>query len=122
TGGARGVTAACAEKLAETANLRIALLGRSPKPFDEPEWAHSLSDPAELKKAILAHEFAGKKPTPADLEKRYQAICANRQIQQTLSRIRAHGSEVIYRSTDIRDNEAVRTTLDEIRKRFNAPV
>jgi len=122
TGGARGVTAACADKLAETAHLRIALLGRSPKPFDEPEWAHSLSDPAELKKAILAHEFAPKKPTPADLEKRYQAICANRQIQQTLSRIRAHGSEVVYRSTDIRDPEAVRTTLDEIRTRFSAPV
>ncbi|MEX1313263.1 MAG: SDR family NAD(P)-dependent oxidoreductase [Desulfotignum sp.] len=122
TGGARGVTAACADKLAETAKLRIVLLGRSPKPFKDPEWARSVSAPAQLKKAILMHEFAGKKPTPADLEKRYQAICANRQIHQTLSRIRSHGSEVIYRSTDIRNPEAVRTTLDEIRRHFNAPV
>ncbi|MCF8139094.1 MAG: SDR family NAD(P)-dependent oxidoreductase, partial [Desulfotignum sp.] len=122
TGGARGVTAACAEELAKTGPLTLVLLGRSAPPFDEPDWAKSLSDPGELKKAILTHEFAGKKPTPANLEKRFQAICANRQIQQTLAQIRSHGSEAVYVSTDIREPEAVKAALDQIRSRFNTPI
>ncbi len=122
TGGARGVTAACAEELAKTGPLTLVLLGRSAPPFDEPDWAKSLSDPAKLKKAILTHEFAGKKPTPADLEKRFQAIRANRQIQQTLAQIRSHGSEAVYIATDIRQPKAVQAALDQVRKRFDASI
>jgi acyl transferase domain-containing protein/3-hydroxymyristoyl/3-hydroxydecanoyl-(acyl carrier protein) dehydratase/NAD(P)-dependent dehydrogenase (short-subunit alcohol dehydrogenase family)/acyl carrier protein len=122
TGGARGVTAACAVELARAWTPAIALLGRSPAPSDEPEWARGLSDPGDLKKAILTHAFAGNKPTPADIEKKYQAICANRQIRQTLELIRSHGSQVIYRSTDIRDLNRLKTTLEEVRTRFNAPI
>ncbi len=122
TGGARGVTAACAREMASAGQTRIALLGRSPVPFDEPAWAQSLSDPASLKKAILTHAFAGKKPAPADIEQKYQAILANRQILETLSEIRSHGATVVYQSADIRDPEAVQTALKEIRNHFNAPV
>jgi acyl transferase domain-containing protein/3-hydroxymyristoyl/3-hydroxydecanoyl-(acyl carrier protein) dehydratase/NAD(P)-dependent dehydrogenase (short-subunit alcohol dehydrogenase family) len=122
TGGARGVTAACAVELARTWSPAIILLGRSPEPADEPDWAQGLSDPGDLKKAILTHTFAGQKPTPAAIEKKYQAIRANRQIRQTLAQIRSHGSQVMYRSTDIRDLNRLKTTLDEVRTRFNAPI
>ncbi len=122
TGGARGVTADCAVELAGTRKLTIVLMGRSPAPSDEPEWAAALSDPAALKKAILTREFAGKKPTPAVLEKRYQAIQAGREIQHTLARIRSHGSKGVYLSTDIRDPEAVKTAFNHVRKHFNGPV
>jgi acyl transferase domain-containing protein/3-hydroxymyristoyl/3-hydroxydecanoyl-(acyl carrier protein) dehydratase/NAD(P)-dependent dehydrogenase (short-subunit alcohol dehydrogenase family)/acyl carrier protein len=122
TGGARGVTAACAVELASNCAPVIVLLGRSQVPFTEPEWAKSLSDPADLKKAILTHAFAGQKPTPADIEKQYQAICSNRQIRQTLAQIRSHGSQAIYLSTDIRHKKALQKTLDEVRTRFNAPI
>ncbi|MCF8092113.1 MAG: SDR family NAD(P)-dependent oxidoreductase, partial [Desulfotignum sp.] len=122
TGGARGVTAACAVELATTCAPKIVLVGRSPEPFDEPDWAQSFSDPAELKKAILTHAFTGQKPAPAEIEKQYQAIRANRQIRHTLEKIRSHGSQVLYRSTDIRNKKALQKTLDDVRSQFNAPI
>ncbi|HSL61553.1 MAG TPA: SDR family NAD(P)-dependent oxidoreductase [Desulfotignum sp.] len=118
TGGARGVTAACAVELARTCTPVIVLLGRSPAPSEEPDWARPLTDPAALKKAILTHAFAGQKPSPADIEARFQAICANRQVQKTLDRIRSHGSQAVYRSVDIRRKKDLAGTLDRIRTRF----
>jgi acyl transferase domain-containing protein/3-hydroxymyristoyl/3-hydroxydecanoyl-(acyl carrier protein) dehydratase/NAD(P)-dependent dehydrogenase (short-subunit alcohol dehydrogenase family)/acyl carrier protein len=118
TGGAKGVTAACAVALAQTSSAAIALVGRSPAPFAEPEWSRNITDPARLKKAILTHGFTHKKPKPADVEQQYQAICANRQIQDTMDQIRSHGSQADYWPTDIRDAQKLYQTIDEIRDRF----
>ena len=118
TGGAKGVTAACAVALAKTWAPAIALLGRSPVPMEEPEWAQNITDPARLKKAILTREFAGKKPRPADIEKRYQDICGNREILHTLEQIRSHGAQAAYWSADIRDTSALHKTLEDIRHTF----
>ncbi len=116
TGGARGVTAECAIALAEKTHCPIALLGRSPAPFDEPEWAEGVKEPAHLKKEILAREFQGQKPKPTDIEKRYQALVSNRQIQSTLARITQNGSKAGYFSVDIRDKDQVHKVFDSIRK------
>ncbi len=118
SGGAKGVTAACAVALAKACAPAIALVGRSPAPLEEPQWAQDITDQALLKKAILTHAFAGQKPRPADVEKLYQAICAGRQIRRTLDRIRSHGAQAAYWSTDIRDTRALHRTMDDIRQRF----
>ncbi len=118
SGGAKGVTAACAVALAKACAPAIALLGRSPAPVEEPQWAQDITDQALLKKAILTHAFAGQKPRPADIEKLYQGICAGRQIRRTLDLIRSHGAQAAYWSTDIRDTSALHRTMDDIRQKF----
>ncbi|WP_022669415.1 type I polyketide synthase [Desulfospira joergensenii] len=118
TGGARGVTAECAICLARESACRIILLGRSPEPFDEPAWARELTDPAPLKKEILAREFKGQKPRPADLENRYKALLSNREIQNTLDRIRALGAYPAYIRADIRNQEKLENIFSSIREKF----
>ena len=113
SGGARGVTAEVAVALAETYQCNLLLLGRSPEPEIEPEWLASLSEPAAIKKAIL--ENAGEKLKPADIEKRYQSILANREIKSTLARIEQAGAKVQYCSADVTDPEVVANVIDVAR-------
>ena len=114
TGGAKGVTAECAMALAEACAPRIVLIGRSPAPFEEPDWIKGLEDPGEMKKAILANGFDKKKPTPADIEKTYRSICSNRSIQANIDRLKKPATEVHYHSADIRSKEEVTRVLADI--------
>lgn len=113
SGGARGVTAEAAVKLAETYRCNLLLLGRSSEPEDEASWLASLSDQASIKKGIM--ENTEEALRPADLEKRYQAIIANREISTTLNRIKEFGSKVEYRSVDITNLDAVVNTIELVR-------
>jgi len=84
----------------------------------EPDWIQRITDPAEMKKQILSHQFAGQKAKPADIEKRYQAIVSNRAIQANIERIRACGSVVKYFSADIRDPQEIDRILTGVREKF----
>ena len=110
SGGARGVTAEVAVVLAETYQCRLLLLGRSPAPETEPEWLASLSEPASIKKAIMEH--SEEKLRPADLEKRYQSISAEREIRTTLERIELAGAKVQYCSADVTKPDVVANVID----------
>jgi acyl transferase domain-containing protein/NAD(P)-dependent dehydrogenase (short-subunit alcohol dehydrogenase family) len=110
SGGARGVTAEVAVKLAETYQCGLLLLGRSPEPEAEPEWLLSLFEPANIKKAIM--ENAEEKLQPIDLEKRYQSVLANREINTTLERIKQTGAKVQYASVDVTDADTIANTID----------
>jgi len=50
TGGAKGITAQCAIRLAETAACKFILLGRSPLQAEEPAWAWGVDSREELQK------------------------------------------------------------------------
>ncbi|HRX85035.1 MAG TPA: SDR family NAD(P)-dependent oxidoreductase [Phycisphaerae bacterium] len=115
TGGARGVTAACAAALAESYRPTLVLMGRSPEPQAEPDWAKGLTAPAELKRALMQHAFAGGKPSPSELEAAYRRLVANREITGNLQRIRAAGGAVHYRSVDVTDRAAVKAVVRELR-------
>ncbi|MCK5837361.1 MAG: KR domain-containing protein, partial [Desulfobacula sp.] len=103
TGGAKGVTAACASELAKNYSPTIVLIGRSDAPSSEPEWSRDLHDPGLLKKAILTHAFKDQRPKPTDIEKIYQKIVSNREIQRNIQLMQANGSQVRYFSADIRN-------------------
>ena len=118
SGGARGVTAAAAEALAEQTGATMVLLGRSPEPVPVPDWLRSISSEAEIKKAILAHEYSGKTPSPKDLEASYRHYTANREIVDNLDRIQQTGSRAAYFAVDVRDADKVNDLLDEVRKTF----
>jgi malonyl CoA-acyl carrier protein transacylase len=113
SGGARGVTAEVAIKIADTYKCNLLLLGRSPEPEAEPEWLSSLTNAASIKKAIL--DNTKDKLKPADLEKRYQSILANREISNTLQRINQVGAKVQYAPVDVNDADAVANVIDMAR-------
>ena len=114
TGGGRGVTAAAALALTSAFRPLLLLLGRSPEPADEPAWLALLDEEAQIKRAIIEH--AGGKLHPRDIEERYRAIIAGREIRATLQRIAAAGGTAIYRSVDIRESSRVAAILADIRR------
>ena len=109
TGGARGVTAEVAVAMAEAGQPRLILMGRSPEPEKEPDWLIGLNSEAEIKRAILTR--VGPSITPQEVQAEYNRIRAGREIRRTIERISQAGSEVSYRSADVRDQEAVRHTI-----------
>ncbi|MBU8848579.1 MAG: SDR family NAD(P)-dependent oxidoreductase, partial [Desulfobacterales bacterium] len=118
TGGAKGVTAACAIEMAKEYSPTIVLIGRSKAPSAEPEWSKGIHDPGILKKAILNHEFKGQMPKPADIEKIYQKIMSNREVEKNIQLMNENGSQVRYFSADIRKPEEIETVFKTVRKEF----
>ncbi|MGD0585426.1 MAG: SDR family NAD(P)-dependent oxidoreductase [Oryzomonas sp.] len=116
TGGGRGVTAAAAVALAAAHKPLLVLLGRSQELQTEPEWLASLQDESQIKRAILEH--TAEKLHPREIEGRYRAIAAGRELKETLARVAQAGGRAIYRSVDIRDAAAVSALLAEIRREF----
>ncbi len=114
TGGAKGVTAECALALAKTCNPTIVLMGRSPAPFEEPNWLTGVTEPGEMKKAILTHGFPDDTPKPVEVETQYRRFVSNRSILETIRRIEAHAPQVKYLSLDIRNREQVADALKEV--------
>jgi acyl transferase domain-containing protein/NAD(P)-dependent dehydrogenase (short-subunit alcohol dehydrogenase family) len=115
SGGARGITAAAALALAKESAPTLVLLGRSEEPTAEPDWLSALTAEAAIKKAILAHEFKDCQATPADIERAYKRLMANREIGANLAELKSIGIEVYYYQTDIRNIDMVKTVIDDIR-------
>ncbi|MCF6249433.1 MAG: SDR family NAD(P)-dependent oxidoreductase, partial [Desulfobacula sp.] len=118
TGGAKGVTAACAIELARQYSPVLVLIGRSDLPSGEAEWSKGIDAPSKLKKAILAHAFGEKKPKPADIEKIYKQIISNRQIHKNMAQMEKYGSQVQYFCADIRNKDQIVTILDTVRQLY----
>ncbi|MEM7027495.1 MAG: SDR family NAD(P)-dependent oxidoreductase, partial [Pseudomonadota bacterium] len=110
SGGARGVTAEIAVKLAETYQCKLLLLGRSPEPEKEPDWLNNLNEEADIKLVLL--EKTERKLSPVELEKQFKAVLANREINKTINNIKSHGSEVAYVSVDITDASSIENAID----------
>ncbi len=118
TGGARGVTASAACALARHAKPTLILLGRSLHPTPEPEWLAAVHDEAAIKKAILENEFRDNHPTPIQLETAYKKYMSNREIIQSLEKIRKVGANVRYYSVDVRDLDGVSSVLNDVRSEY----
>jgi len=116
SGGARGVTAEVAVSLAVASQATLVLLGRSAVPDVEPAWLADLTTEAEIKKAVIANSNGELKPK--EVGARCQAILAQREIRQTLQRVKAAGGQPLYRSVDLRDQAAVAAVIAEIRNEY----
>jgi NAD(P)-dependent dehydrogenase (short-subunit alcohol dehydrogenase family) len=73
-----------------------------------------LTDESAIKRAILEH--ATEKLHPKEIEERYRAAIAGRELTTTLAAIAATGGSAIYRAVDIRVSQAVSSILDAIRR------
>ncbi|WP_166802829.1 type I polyketide synthase [Streptomyces sp. ICN441] len=112
TGGARGITAACAVALARASRCRVELLGRTPAPAgpEDPVTA-AARDRSALRRILAARGGYG---SPADVDRAARLLLAQREISATLAAVEAAGSRVRYRSADCRDAAAVLQAVKEI--------
>jgi acyl transferase domain-containing protein/NADP-dependent 3-hydroxy acid dehydrogenase YdfG len=114
SGGARGVTAACAIELARATGARLVLLGRT-ELRDDPAFCEGLAG-AELRRALLAQaDGSGESVTPAQLGSRAAAIESAREVRGTLAAIERAGSAVRYVAVEVTDLPAVTGALARIR-------
>lgn len=112
TGGARGITARVAEGLARANPCHLVLVGRSAFPdHDEDPRTVGAADRQSLRRALLE---IGELKTPAEIEAACDRIEADREMRATIATLRSFGSEVTYRSMDVRD-PAFGALLDEVR-------
>lgn len=104
TGGAKGITARCAIRLAEEAGCNFILAGRSPLLTAEPGWADGARSADELQKEALAHFKAqGENISPKELQRAIGQVVSAREINATLDAIRSLGGEAIYIAADVTD-------------------
>ncbi|MEA5580674.1 SDR family NAD(P)-dependent oxidoreductase [Nodularia harveyana UHCC-0300] len=102
SGGAKGITAQCAIKMAQHQPCKFILLGRSELLQTEPEFAQDCFEEPALKKRIMENLLAqGEKPTPMSVLKIYNQVVSSREIKQTLASIAATGAEAEYISVDV---------------------
>jgi acyl transferase domain-containing protein/NAD(P)-dependent dehydrogenase (short-subunit alcohol dehydrogenase family) len=115
TGGARGVTARMALRLAKLYRPVLHLVGKHPLPSDDAV-AHLLALDGE---ALESHKRAllERHKTPLAWRAACDTIDKTREIASTLRAISTTGAEVHYHAADVADREALRATLDAIRAR-----
>ncbi|MGA3360715.1 MAG: SDR family oxidoreductase [Solirubrobacteraceae bacterium] len=114
SGGARGVTAACAIELARATAARLVLLGRT-ELRDDPAGCEGLAG-ADLRRALLAQaDGGGESLTPAQLGTRAAAIESAREVRATLAAIERVGSAVRYVEADVTDPAVVADALAQVR-------
>ena len=120
TGGARGVTASCAIRLAADAGGTFLLAGRSAVT----PWPQGLPDATDLKtlRGLMAAsaKASGEKLSPMALDKAARAALAGREIRETLSAISAAGGRAVYLQMDAGDPASVANALASVRETYGA--
>ncbi|MGZ5051727.1 MAG: SDR family oxidoreductase [Methylobacter sp.] len=118
TGGARGVTAHCLSELLFRGRTKIAILGRTPLRGEPPGLTHLTTD-AQLKQALLQrYTEAGQTVSPQQLGIEVRELLAQRELNGSLEKLAASGSEVRYYAVDVGDGKAVAEAIATIRDSF----
>jgi acyl transferase domain-containing protein/NAD(P)-dependent dehydrogenase (short-subunit alcohol dehydrogenase family) len=117
TGGARGVTAACVQALAQAYKSHFVLLGRTPLEDDSFYLYPGIEDEAALKRAIMEREFGGK-AKPKELGAVARKVLSQREIRGTLARLQEAGSEALYLAGDVRDEVQMKNHIATVKKSF----
>jgi NAD(P)-dependent dehydrogenase (short-subunit alcohol dehydrogenase family) len=117
TGGARGITAEIAVRLAQAGAVRLHLLGRTPLSHEVSRW-RNLDDAGlqRLRQEILEDlRSHNPKVTPVEWDAAFEPVLKSLEIDRTLRRIEAAGAEAVYHAVDVGDRKSLATVLDSIR-------
>jgi acyl transferase domain-containing protein/NAD(P)H-dependent flavin oxidoreductase YrpB (nitropropane dioxygenase family) len=118
TGGARGITAEVASALAERHRPTLVLVGRTP-PGEEPAETAGVTDPAQLRRALLElRRRSGAELVPALIEADCRRLLAQREVRDNLARIARTGARVEYLPCDVSDADAFAGLIDDIYARY----
>jgi NAD(P)-dependent dehydrogenase (short-subunit alcohol dehydrogenase family) len=119
SGGARGITAQCAIRLAQEYQGKWILLGRSAIASEESDWANDCFDEAELKRRIMQDLLdQGVKPTPRDIQKVYKTLSSRREVLHTLNTIRQAGGQAEYLNADVTNFDSLQAQVAAITQRL----
>lgn len=114
TGGGRGITSSAVVALAQAGVGRLVLLGRTVL-APEPPGLDLALDEKSLVRTLVASGDA-----PAEAGPRARTLLAVREVRATLEACARHGAQVEYLAVDVRDGQAVRQALDDVRSRHGA--
>jgi NAD(P)-dependent dehydrogenase (short-subunit alcohol dehydrogenase family) len=118
TGGARGITAEVAHALAERHRPMLVLVGRTP-PGEEPAETVGVTDPAQLRRALLElRRRSGAELVPALIEADCRRVLAQREVRDNLARLARTGARVEYLPCDVSDADAFAGVIDDIYTRY----
>lgn len=102
SGGARGVTASCIIEMAAKFKNKFILVGRSSIEGATPEYAKQESNEGKLKTLIMNDLKAkGEKADLATVKRIYNKIVAKKEIEETISKIKQAGADVVYIAADV---------------------
>ena len=110
SGGAKGVTAACALQIATQFHCRFILMGRAAyNGGAEAAWSNGISDEAELKRRIMQEiQNQGEKPTPKLMNAMLRSVKSDREISQTLAALASVGGKAEYVSADVTNTKVLK--------------
>ncbi|MBT0566019.1 type I polyketide synthase [Williamsia sp. CHRR-6] len=110
-GGAKGIAAHAASVIARASGATLELVGRTELSSElEPPHLAAALDADALRKALIA---AGGL-TPREIERKVATITGHREIRSTIERLTELGSDVRYRSADMRSTESVSQVIKAI--------
>ncbi|WP_141733416.1 type I polyketide synthase [Oligoflexus tunisiensis] len=110
-GGARGIAAQVAVKLAEQYGCRFEIVGRSPLPDEESPETARIPDLQGLKAHFVVNKTFKK---PAEIEAACRRIMQNREMQATVQKLKALGSGLRYHCFDVRDKDSLEALIDRL--------
>ncbi|HXX46262.1 MAG TPA: SDR family NAD(P)-dependent oxidoreductase [Candidatus Acidoferrales bacterium] len=119
TGGARGITAEVACRMAEY-KPTLLLVGRAEFPEgEEPRETAECSSPTELKARLLEQmRRRSASITPAAVEAAYRRLLRERDMRERVSAMRRTGARVQYFQADVRDECSMRNIFDDIYRTY----
>ncbi|WP_207217510.1 MULTISPECIES: type I polyketide synthase [Sorangium] len=116
TGGARGVTAEVAQRLARP-GVRLVLVGRAEIPEGDTE--HEGGDVEALRRRVIAEmRGAGRDLLPAAIDAEIRRRLQARQRRETLDALRRRGAAVEYHAIDVRDAERLGDLISGVYRRL----
>jgi NAD(P)-dependent dehydrogenase (short-subunit alcohol dehydrogenase family) len=120
TGGARGITAAIAERLV-VPGVRLVIVGQTPHPGDEDPQLAALTDAAALRRHFVSQaKAAGETLTPAAIERRVGSVVKAREIRRNLSALKQRGADVEYVAADVREPASLSAVIESVYNRHGA--
>jgi acyl transferase domain-containing protein/NAD(P)H-dependent flavin oxidoreductase YrpB (nitropropane dioxygenase family)/NAD(P)-dependent dehydrogenase (short-subunit alcohol dehydrogenase family) len=111
-GGAQGITPILTSRLAEKYPCTYILVGRSAKTHDS-EAYRALGSIGEIRDYLIKEE--GMKQ-PKEIEKKAHEIFKENQIDLAIKRFEDVGAKASYRNADVRDAEAFRALINELKE------
>lgn len=120
TGGARGITAKVALRLARVYGATLILLGRSPLPTEREDPATAgLSDPKAIKSILINQlKAAGQPIALKEVEQSYNRLLNEREMRQNLADLDATGVTWRYFSANVRDEAGMREVIQAVYREF----
>ncbi|MDR2641678.1 MAG: KR domain-containing protein [Planctomycetaceae bacterium] len=117
TGGARGITAFTARKLAKEFNIKLNLIGSSPLPIVPDEW---IGLDAEAKKALQKDIMVKAKQDSLNPISEWSKIEREIDLIESLKQFDNDGVSYDYYACDVTDTAKLELTLESIRRKCGA--